>query len=116
MTLSRGPAILVAGVSGMIVNAIVAALAVPGAGLFAMLSDPWRWGAAIAAAGLLPVIFANLPPVIRWFVAVIVLTAVTALFAKLFLGAPTAFSYVLSFHTVYGAVAATVYRMATTRP
>jgi hypothetical protein len=113
MAMKTGPALLAAGVSGLIANALIASLTVGETGFFALLSDPVRWLIALAAAGLLPVIYANFRPVIRWFLAVIILTVATSLAAKLLVGVPSAYLYVVAFHAVYAAVATTVYRTLT---
>jgi hypothetical protein len=108
--MKTGPALLVAGAAGLVANALVASLTVGETGFFALLAEPLRWAAALVAAGLLPVIYDRLPPGLRWVSAVVALTAVTSLFAKLVMGQPIDFLYIVDFHAVYAAVATTVFR------
>ncbi len=113
MALKTGPAILAAGATGLVANALVASMTVEDVSFLGTLSDPWRWVVAVAAAGLLPIIYDRYPPVLRWFISVAALTIVTALAAKFVFAAPSYFGYVVAFHAVYAAVAATVFRTAT---
>lgn len=101
-------AVLLAGIVGTIVNSLAAA-AVVGAPLAALLT---RWGGyvvAILVAALLPVIYARMAGAAAHAVAVAALTIIPSLLAKFVFGIGAPWGIVLILNAVYAVAAILTY-------
>ncbi len=100
--------VILAGIAGTLANAFAASVVVA-PGKLAMMYDPGRYGVAIAVAALIPVIYKLVSGKVGFIFAVIILTIVPSLLAKLYFGAGAPWDLVLRLNLVYAAVATALY-------
>lgn len=107
-------AVFVAGIVGTIANSIVVAALTPNEFVPLALS-PGRNAVAIAVAVLLPVIYAGMSGIAAAVVALVALTVIPSILAKLVFGVGAPWLFVLGVNAVYAVAAWAVY-LAIARP
>jgi hypothetical protein len=117
--LRRIVAVIVAGVAGTIANSVVVAALTPNPFVPLALS-PGRNAVAIAVAVLLPVIYAMTSGVAAAVIALVALTVIPSILAKLVFAVDAPWSFVLGVNAVYAIAAWAVYlaimRAGSSRP
>jgi hypothetical protein len=112
-------AVIVAGVAGTIANSVVVAALTPNPFVPLALS-PGRNAVAIAVAVLLPVIYAMTSGVAAAVIALVALTVIPSILAKLVFAVDAPWSFVLGVNAVYAIAAWAVYlaimRAGSSRP
>jgi hypothetical protein len=112
-------AVIVAGVAGTIANSVVVAALTPNPFVPLALS-PGRNAVAIAVAVLLPVIYAMTSGVAAAVTALVALTVIPSILAKLVFGVGAPWHFVLGVNAVYAIAAWAVYlaimRAGSSRP
>jgi hypothetical protein len=103
-------ATVVAGVAGTIANSVILALLTPNP-FVPLAISPGRNAVAIAVAVLLPVIYAVTSGGAAAALALVAMTVVPSLLAKLVFGAGAPWGFVLGVNTVYALAAWAVYRV-----
>jgi len=101
-------AVIVAGVAGTIANSVVVAALTPNP-FVPLAVSPGRNAVAIAVAVLLPVIFAVNSGVAAAVIALVALTVIPSILAKLVFGVGAPWSFVLGVNAVYAIAAWAVY-------
>jgi hypothetical protein len=101
-------AVIVAGVVGTVANSVVEALLTGNAFLPLAVSPGWN-AVAIAVAVLLPLIYAGMSGVPAAILAVVALTVIPSILAKLVFGVEAPWHFVLGVNTVYAVAAWVVY-------
>jgi hypothetical protein len=102
-------AIVVAGVAGTLANSVIVALLTPNP-FVPLAISPGRNAVAIAVAVLLPVIYAVTSGGAAAAIALVAMTVVPSLLAKLVFGAGAPWGLVLGVNAVYALAAWAVYR------
>ena len=97
-------AVVIGGIAGTIANSIVVAALTPNA-FVPLAISPGRNAVAIIVAALLPVIYASLSGITAAVVAIVALTMIPSLLAKLVFGVGAPWLWVLGFNAVYAIVA-----------
>jgi len=110
MVFRTGLAVTLAGAIGCLANAVFAGLFV-NPSLWQLATVPNRYILAILFAALLPLIYRLLPGAWGAVLALVLLTLLPSLLAKLVLGAFTAWTVVLALNFVYALTALVVYRV-----
>ncbi len=105
-------AVVAAGIAGTVANGVAVALVVAPARIDLLLV-PGRYGVAILVAAALPFLFRRLNGAAAWISALVTLTVVPSLLAKLVFGAGAPWGLVLGLNAVYAVVAIAIYRLAT---
>jgi hypothetical protein len=105
-------AAVLGGISGTIANSIAITLAI-GAPLLPLIFSFGREAVAILVALLLIPIFTRLSGTTAWLVALVVLTLVPSILAKVVFGATVPLIMVLAFNAIYALVATVVYVLVT---
>jgi hypothetical protein len=117
--LRRIVAVIVAGVAGTIANSVVVAALTPNP-FVPLAVSPGRNAVAIAVAVLLPVIYAATSGVAAAVIALVALTVLPSILAKLVFGIGAPWPFVLGVNAVYAIAAWAVYeaimRMGGSRP
>jgi hypothetical protein len=117
--LRRIVAVIVAGVAGTIANSVVVAALTPNP-FVPLAVSPGRNAVAIAVAVLLPVIYAATSGVAAAVIALVALTVIPSILAKLVFGIGAPWPFVLGVNAVYAIAAWAVYeaimRMGGSRP
>jgi hypothetical protein len=106
--LRRIVAVIVAGVAGTIANSVVVAALTPNA-FVPLAVSPSRNAVAIAVAVLLPVIYAATSGVAAAVIALVALTVIPSILAKLVFGIGAPWHFVLGVNAVYAIAAWAVY-------
>jgi hypothetical protein len=106
--LRRIVAVIVAGVAGTIANSVVVAALTPNA-FVPLAVSPGRNAVAIAVAVLLPVIYAATSGVAAAVIALVALTVIPSILAKLVFGIGAPWHFVLGVNAVYAIAAWAVY-------
>jgi hypothetical protein len=101
-------AVIVAGVVGTVVNSAVAAL-LTGHAFLPLAVSPGRNAVAIAVAVLLPLIYAGTSGIPAAILAVVALTVIPSILAKLVFGIAAPWPFVLGVNAVYAVAAWAVY-------
>ena len=104
----RALAVVVAGMVGTVANSVVVAALTPNAFLPLALS-PGRNAVAILVAALLPVIYLTMSGGAAAALAIVALTVIPSLLAKLVFGIGAPWLWVLGFNAVYAVVAWAIY-------
>lgn len=102
-------AVIVAGILGTIANAAVVAALTP-KGFIALAISPGRTAVAIAVAALVPAVYAMTEGALAAIIALVALTVVPSLLAKLVLHIGAPWLFVLGVNAVYALAAWAVYR------
>jgi hypothetical protein len=117
--LRRIVAVIVAGVAGTIANSVVVAALTPNP-FVPLAVSPGRNAVAIAVAVLLPVIYAVTSGVAAAVIALVALTVIPSILAKLVFGVDAPWPFVLGVNAVYAIAAWAVYgaivRAGSSRP
>ena len=106
--LRRIVAVIVAGVAGTIANSVAVAALTPNP-FVPLAVSPGRNAVAIAVAVLLPVIYAVTSGVAAAVIALVALTVIPSILAKLVFGADAPWLFVLGVNAVYAIAAWVVY-------
>jgi hypothetical protein len=106
--LRRIVAVILAGVAGTIANSVVVAALTPNP-FVPLAVSPGRNAVAIAAAVLLPVIYAVTSGAAAAVIALVALTVIPSILAKLVFGVDPPWSFVLGVNAVYAVAAWAVY-------
>jgi hypothetical protein len=101
-------AVIVAGVVGTIANSAIGAALTPNPFLPLAVS-PGRNAVAIAVAVLLPLIYAGMSGILAAILAVVALTVIPSILAKLVFGVGAPWHFVLGVNAVYAVAAWAVY-------
>ena len=101
-------AVIVAGVAGTVANSAVVAL-LTGNAFLPLAVSPGRNAVAIAVAVLLPLIYAGMAGIPAAILAVVALTVVPSVLAKLVFGIGAPWHFVLGVNVVYAVAAWAVY-------
>lgn len=101
-------AVIVAGVAGTITNSVVVALLTPNE-FVPLATSPGRLGVAVAVAALLLAIYALTSGIGAAIFALVALTVIPSLLAKLVFGVGAPWAFVLGFNAVYAVTAWAVY-------
>jgi hypothetical protein len=101
-------AVIVAGVAGTLANSAVVAALMPN-GFIPLALSPGRNAVAIAVALLLPAIYAMTSRAAAAIIALVALTVIPSLLAKLVFGAGASWPFVLGVNAVYALAAWAVY-------
>ena len=101
-------AVVLAGIVGTIANSIVVSALTANAFLPLAIS-PGRNAVAIIVAALLPVIYVNLAGATAAVVAIVALTVIPSLLAKLVFGVGAPWLWVFAFNAVYAIAAWAIY-------
>jgi hypothetical protein len=101
-------AVIVAGMAGTIANSVVVAALTPNP-FVPLAVSPGRNAVAIAVAVLLPVIYAVTSGVAAAVIALVALTVIPSILAKLVFGVDAPWSFVLGVNAVYAVAAWAVY-------
>lgn len=107
-------AVIVAGVVGTVANSVVVAALTPNE-FIPLATSPGRNGVAIAVAALLPVIYAVTSGATAAIIAVVALTVIPSVLAKLVFGIGAPWPLVMGVNAIY-AVAAWAAYLAIARP
>jgi hypothetical protein len=107
-------AVVVAGIVGTITNSVIVAALTPNP-FVPLAISPGRNAVAIAVAVLLPVIYAAMSGVAAAVVALVALTVIPSLLAKLVFGVDAPWLFVLGVNAVYALAAWATY-LAIARP
>ena len=107
-------AVIIAGISGTIANAIAASFAIA-PDKINFLYVPNRYLIAIAIAALLPIFYLFSGGLAYWTLSLIALTVIPSLIAKLVLGAAAPWGLVLALNAIYAITAIAIYRAITAR-
>ena len=117
--LRRIVAVILAGVAGTIANSVVVAALTPNP-FVPLAVSPGRNAVAIAVAVLLPVIHAVTSGVAAAVLALVALTVIPSILAKLVFGVAAPWSFVLGVNAVYAIAAwalyAAIMRVGASRP
>jgi hypothetical protein len=101
-------AVIVAGVVGTVANSAIVAALTPNE-FMPLVTSPGRNAVAIAVAALLPVIYAMSSGAVAAIIAVVALTVIPSLLAKLVFGIGAPWPFVLGVNAVYAIAAWAVY-------
>lgn len=101
-------AIVIAGVAGTIANSVVVAALTPN-DFVTLATSTGRLGVAIVVAALLVLIYAQASGIVAAVIAVVALTIVPSVLAKLVFGVGAPWGFVLVVNAVYALVAWAVY-------
>ena len=101
-------AVVVAGVAGTIANSVIVAALTPN-DFVTLATSTGRLGVAIVVAGLLPLIYQQISGATAAVIAVMALTIVPSVLAKLAFGVGAPWGLVLAVNGVYALVALAVY-------
>ena len=101
-------AVIAAGVVGTVANSVVVAALTPNA-FIALATRPGRNAVAIAVAALLPVIYARASGATAAIIALVALTIIPSLLAKLVFGIGAPWPFVIGVNAVYAVAAWATY-------
>lgn len=101
-------AVVVAGVAGTLANSIIVAALTPNE-FIPLAVSPGRNAVAIVVAALLPVIYARMSGATAAIIAIVALTVIPSVLAKLVFGIGAPWLFVLGVNAVYAVAAWAVY-------